>query len=298
MGIVVKWSKAFRSNLDEYVDGIELDNLQKLKDGRIDTRSWWKDENDKPRPIIWRADMKIDHGNPATICLTYREDGNEELVKSEEIEITLGTFTFKVKDDEYHGTGDWVIEGERKVWPVKWTDSTRQYCWSLVRPQQARFRAAVMKQYGARCAITGCRTEEALEAAHVVPVSQGGEYDPKNGILLRRDIHRLFDLNLVAIDPKGGRVAVADQVSDDYKKYHGEPAKLPKDGSKACRLDKRWELFKIARAGKPVVKALAVDAPDAGASRRLGFLAGQISVPDDFDRMGAAEIEALFEAGE
>ena len=245
MGIVVKWSKAFRSNLDEYVDGIDLDNLQKLKDGRIETRSWWKD---KPRSIIWRADMKIDHGNPATICLTYRKDGNEELVKSEDIEITLGTFTFKVKDDEYYGTGDWVIEGERKVWPIKWTDSTRQYCWSLVRPQQARFRAAVIRAYGASCSITGCRTEEALEAAHVDPVSQDGGYAPENGILLRRDIHRLFDLNLMAIDPEG-RVAVADQVSVDYKKYRGKRAKLSKGGPTACRFNSRWERFRILAAG-------------------------------------------------
>ena len=58
------------------------------------------------------------------------------------------------------------------------------------------------------------------------------------------------------------------------------------------------EPFVIARAGKPVVKVVAVDAPDAGRSSRVGFLVGRISVPDDFDRMGAAEIEALFEAGE
>jgi len=56
------------------------------------------------------------------------------------------------------------------------------------------------------------------------------------------------------------------------------------------------EPFIIARAGKPVVKVVALEAPYAGAMRRLGFLAGQISVPDDFDRMGSAEIEALFEA--
>ncbi len=55
------------------------------------------------------------------------------------------------------------------------------------------------------------------------------------------------------------------------------------------------EPFIIARAGKPVVKVIAVEAPDVGATRRLGFLAGQISVPEDFDRLGSAEIEALFE---
>ena len=48
------------------------------------------------------------------------------------------------------------------------------------------------------------------------------------------------------------------------------------------------EPFIIARAGKPAVKVMAVDAPDAGAARRLGFLSGQIAVPEDFDRMGSA----------
>ena len=55
------------------------------------------------------------------------------------------------------------------------------------------------------------------------------------------------------------------------------------------------EPFIIARAGKPVVKVMAVEAPDAGVPRRLGFLSGRVSVPEDFDRMGTAEIEALFE---
>ena len=54
------------------------------------------------------------------------------------------------------------------------------------------------------------------------------------------------------------------------------------------------EPFVIARAGKPVVKVVAVDAPDSGSVRRLGFLAGQILVPDDFDRMGGEEIRVMF----
>ena len=55
----------------------------------------------------------------------------------------------------------------------------------------------------------------------------------------------------------------------------------------------RGEGFIIAKAGKPLVKVVAIDAPGAGARRRLGFLAGR-SVPEDFDRMGAAEVEAKF----
>ena len=56
------------------------------------------------------------------------------------------------------------------------------------------------------------------------------------------------------------------------------------------------EPFIIARAGKPAVKVVALDAPESG--NRIGFLAGRISVPDDFDGMGAREIQAMFPDGE
>jgi antitoxin (DNA-binding transcriptional repressor) of toxin-antitoxin stability system len=52
--------------------------------------------------------------------------------------------------------------------------------------------------------------------------------------------------------------------------------------------------FLIAKAGKPMVKVSALDAQSPGTGCRLGFLAGQISVPDDFDQMGTSDIESLF----
>jgi prevent-host-death family protein len=57
----------------------------------------------------------------------------------------------------------------------------------------------------------------------------------------------------------------------------------------------KGESFVIAKAGKPLVKVVAIDAPSK--SRRLGFMAGQFEVPDDFDRMFEAEIDALFGTG-
>ncbi|QEZ45293.1 type II toxin-antitoxin system Phd/YefM family antitoxin [Cupriavidus oxalaticus] len=56
----------------------------------------------------------------------------------------------------------------------------------------------------------------------------------------------------------------------------------------------KGEPFVIAKAGKPLVKVVALNAPEANAVKRLGFLAGQVAVPDDFDRMGAGDIEKLF----
>jgi prevent-host-death family protein len=54
------------------------------------------------------------------------------------------------------------------------------------------------------------------------------------------------------------------------------------------------EPFVIAKAGKPMVKVMALEAPAAGQQRRLGFLLDQFVVPDDFDRLGQDEIEKLF----
>ncbi len=59
----------------------------------------------------------------------------------------------------------------------------------------------------------------------------------------------------------------------------------------------RGESFVIAKAGKPLVKVTALASPDAAQMKRRGFLAGQIAVPDDFDRMGSGEIERLFTGG-
>jgi prevent-host-death family protein len=59
----------------------------------------------------------------------------------------------------------------------------------------------------------------------------------------------------------------------------------------------RGEPFVIAKAGKPLVKVVPLEAGDIGTTPRIGFLVGEIAVPDDFDRMGRDQIEELFEGG-
>lgn len=55
----------------------------------------------------------------------------------------------------------------------------------------------------------------------------------------------------------------------------------------------KGESFVIAKAGKPMVKVVPLNAPEAGKKQRIGFMKGQFAVPDDFDQMDA-EIEQLF----
>jgi prevent-host-death family protein len=55
------------------------------------------------------------------------------------------------------------------------------------------------------------------------------------------------------------------------------------------------ESFIIAKAGKPMVKVIPLGKAETGAASRIGFMAGEIVVPDDFDQMGGDEIAAMFE---
>ncbi len=65
--------------------------------------------------------------------------------------------------------------------------------------------------------------------------------------------------------------------------------------SRLVELAAKGESFIIAKAGKPLVKVTPLDAPAEKSVKRLGFLEGQFSVPDDFDRMGEEDIRSLFE---
>ena len=73
----------------------------------------------------------------------------------------------------------------------------------LVRPRmgQGHFKRAVAAAYQSRCAVTRSATFPSLEAAHIRPFAEGGEHAVSNGLLLRTDVHRLYDSGYLSIDP-------------------------------------------------------------------------------------------------
>lgn len=101
-----------------------------------------------------------------------------------------------------------------------------------VRRGQAEFRRALLSAYGARCAVTGSATEAVLEAAHIHPYRGGHTNMVTNGLLLRADIHTLFDLCLLTVTVEGGRyiVRVGPAVTEPaYRALDGQPLRvLPK----------------------------------------------------------------------
>ena len=107
----------------------------------------------------------------------------------------------------------------------------------LVRPRlgQGTFRVIVTDAYERRCTITGERTLPVLEAAHIKPYSSGGPHEPENGLLLRSDLHTLFDQGYMTVDADQFKVVVSSRIREefengrDYYHLHGRAIRLPRE---------------------------------------------------------------------
>jgi putative restriction endonuclease len=95
----------------------------------------------------------------------------------------------------------------------------------------------VTDSYERRCAITREKTLPALEAAHIRPYAEGGDHVASNGLLLRRDIHSLFDSGYVTVTPDlrfevSRRIREEFQNGRHYYELHGAPIYAPEDLSR------------------------------------------------------------------
>ncbi|WP_026122463.1 HNH endonuclease [Nocardiopsis halotolerans] len=119
---------------------------------------------------------------------------------------------------------------------------------------QEAFKLALLDAYEGRCAVTGQRVRPVLEAAHIHPVSEGGLHRLDNGLLLRSDVHRLFDLGYLSVSPDL-EVRVSPHLHKDfpdageYTALEGRPVSVP--GPRADRPSRdalQWHLSEVFRA--------------------------------------------------
>ena len=110
---------------------------------------------------------------------------------------------------------------------------------SIVRRRgQPEFRKALIEAYSSRCAISGCDAVEALEACHIVPYGGPQTNSVSNGLLLRGDLHTLFDLGLLAVDTSNMTVVIAPSLkSTDYREFSEKTISVPKGMSNMPSLD-------------------------------------------------------------
>jgi putative restriction endonuclease len=81
---------------------------------------------------------------------------------------------------------------------------------------QAAFKALVQEAYGRRCAVTGDKIVPVLQAAHIRPVTLDGENRVDNGLLLRSDVHTLFDCGYLGVHPESRRLLVSSRLRADW----------------------------------------------------------------------------------
>ena len=101
---------------------------------------------------------------------------------------------------------------------------------------QGTFRVLVTDLYDRRCAVTGERTLPVLQAAHIKPFAADGPHEPRNGTLLRSDIHTLFDRGYVTVTPElrfevSGRIREEWENGREYYALHGRALRPPADAS-------------------------------------------------------------------
>ncbi len=114
--------------------------------------------------------------------------------------------------------------------PSDAVDERRRVLAAIVRRRgQPAFRAALQSAYGGRCAMTGCDVIDALEAAHIHPYLGQASNAVGNGLLLRADVHTLFDLYLVSVHPESLVILTAPSLmNSDYSELHGAELKIPR----------------------------------------------------------------------
>ena len=115
---------------------------------------------------------------------------------------------------------------------------------------QAEFRAALIRAYGGRCAVTRCDAVDTLEAAHIQPYRGPASNVVCNGLPLRSDIHTLYDLGLIAIDPDTHEVTLSPRLySTQYASLAGVRLLNPQQNSQRPNrrvLQSRWDDFHAA----------------------------------------------------
>jgi hypothetical protein len=174
--------------------------------------------------ILVEANFDINVGSNDHDIADLDEDVGKEAktIDYDAIPVALGVFSeWSVSGAREQGQSDGDYnEGYKKV--LRAIDERRG---------QHDFRKRLLVAYNGKCAITGCEVEEALEAAHIIPHSEEINYETSRGILLRSDVHTLFDLYLISVDPASGKVVMDEKCKVSYTGIEGVSLSLPANAS-------------------------------------------------------------------
>ena len=225
-GIQVMWpgEKGNPNNPEEIelLCGIDVDRLDQIPPFTETQSVWGK------RPFEYTVGTSIERPPTGEVHLIVHYDPaqNPEIAREWPDDENWGTNTIILKQGKQNGICRWRHGGVADDFEVPWTafdfganraPPTEKY---LRSERAAGFRSMICACDDSRCVLTGETTIQALDAAHLIPAAEGENDMPFNGIVLRADLHRLFDACLFTLGPDGRVVFPARRpgLSADYRK--------------------------------------------------------------------------------
>lgn len=151
-----------------------------------------------------------------------------------------------------------IIDDDENAVKATWQHSGPMF--GRARPTRRRmgqgaFKLALLRPYEGRCAITRQDVRPVLEAAHIHPVAAGGLHRFDNGLLLRADVHRLFDKGYLSVTPSlevriSPRLREVFSEAMEYEALHGRPLSVPRKKSERPSRDAlEWHMGTVFKAG-------------------------------------------------
>ncbi|MFF1902322.1 HNH endonuclease [Kitasatospora sp. NPDC058218] len=146
------------------------------------------------------------------------------------------------------------VESGRNATPLDVIDITRETITGghttatvRVRRGQPAFRARLLDTFGEVCAFTGPMPAYVLEAAHLYSYAADGKHHSNGGLLLRRDVHRLFDLGQISVDPSTLTLDVSPKIRayPEYGELHGRPLAVPITNAHRKWIAKHWDTHRV-----------------------------------------------------
>lgn len=151
------------------------------------------------------------------------------------------------------GTGSLVDVARDDYQPSD--DDTRRLALRQIweRQGQADFRRNLLRRYGTRCMISGSTIDRIIDAAHIRPYRGESDNHEENGLLLRTDLHALYDLGLLGIEPVTLKIRLHPSLRrSEYGELHGQRLKCDKAVPAESAIKRSWEIFQRILRSKAV----------------------------------------------
>lgn len=197
-------------------------NLSKINQGKFLRTTEYRPIEDKLLTFTTECTKFSQSDSKVELSLLYRRETNRALLKHNDF---WGTCSLKIDLNTKRAQARWfneraaLIGGPRSISVLDESlldELSYETIARIHKPKQSKLKRDLIDTYG-KCALTGERTAAVLDAAHIISASNSGSFSIKNSFLLRTDIHRLFDRNLLRFSKKG-KVILSETVADSYRK--------------------------------------------------------------------------------